>query len=400
MTTQDIGVVAEASAPAADVLAAAARPAGDVLHDLGVTADHGRTEADVVQAQARWGPNAVSSHRARVFPVLWHQLRSPLLGLLLAAALASALFGQRGDAIIIAAIVIVSVGLGFTNEYRAEEAAEALHSRIRHETTVIRDGTRSRVDVTTLVPGDVVELRLGDVVPGDLRLLSVTGLECDESVLTGESLPVDKSSAPVMPGTPLAELSGAALMGTVVRAGSGVGVVVATGARTQFGSIAAGLDTPARHRVPGRPAQVLHAPGLRRRLAHRGDLPGEHPAEQAAPRRAAVLTRDRGRYHSATATRRGLDQSRRRVATDEPPECSGQTAGLHRGPRQCRRAVHRQDRNAHPGQHPVHAGGASGDGRPGRDPAVGACCVPRLPRAPVAAAHWTRPCGPLRPLRV
>jgi P-type Mg2+ transporter len=243
VTTVKTDTVAEPSGPAADVVAAAARPAVDVLRDLGVTADHGRTDAEVVQGQARWGPNTVSSHRARVFPVLWHQLRSPLLGLLLAAALASALFGQRGDAVIIAVIVIVSVGLGFTNEYRAEKAAEALHSRIRHETTVIRDGTRSRVDVTALVPGDVVELRLGDVVPGDLRLLSVTGLECDESVLTGESLPVDKSSAPVTPGTALAELSGAALMGTVVRAGSGVGVVVATGARTQFGSIAAGLDT-------------------------------------------------------------------------------------------------------------------------------------------------------------
>jgi hypothetical protein len=148
VTTVKADAVAEPSGPAADVVAAAARPAADVLRDLGVTADRGRTDADVVQGQARWGPNTVSSHRARVFPVLWHQLRSPLLGLLLAAALASALLGQRGDAVIIAAIVIVSVGLGFTNEYRAEKAAEALHSRIRHETTVVRDGTRSRVDVT------------------------------------------------------------------------------------------------------------------------------------------------------------------------------------------------------------------------------------------------------------
>ncbi|WP_245614103.1 magnesium-translocating P-type ATPase [Actinokineospora inagensis] len=243
MTAVKTGGVDRPSAPVAEVMTAAARPAGDVLRDLGVTADQGRTHEDVGQGQARWGPNAVSSHRARLLPVLWHQLRSPLLGLLLAAALASALFGQRGDAIIIAAIVIVSVGLGFSNEYRAEKAAEALHSRIRHETTVIRDGTRSRVDVTVLVPGDVLELRLGDIVPADLRLLSATGLECDESILTGESLAVDKSTGPVPPGTPLAELSSAALMGTVVRAGSGVGVVVATGAHTRFGSIAAGLDT-------------------------------------------------------------------------------------------------------------------------------------------------------------
>jgi Mg2+-importing ATPase len=94
----------------------------------------------------------------------------------------------------------LSVGLGFVNEYRAEKAAEALHDQIHHETVVIRDGKPSMVDVTSLVPGDVVELQLGDVVPADVRLLEVTGLECDESVLTGESLPVDKTTDSVPAG--------------------------------------------------------------------------------------------------------------------------------------------------------------------------------------------------------
>ena len=108
---------------------------------------------------------------------------------------------------------------------------------------MLRGGRRVPVDVTTLVPGDLVELRLGDIVPADVRLLEVTGLACDESVLTGESMPVDKQVARTPPRTPLAELSGCALMGTVVHAGSGRGVVVATGPRTEFGKIAAGLDT-------------------------------------------------------------------------------------------------------------------------------------------------------------
>ncbi len=99
------------------------------------------------------------------------------------------------------------------------------------------------MDVTELVPGDLVELRLGDIVPADLRLIEVTGLECDESVLTGESLPVEKDTAAVPAGTPLAELSGCALMGTVVHAGRARGIVVATGADTEFGRIAAGLST-------------------------------------------------------------------------------------------------------------------------------------------------------------
>ena len=187
------------------------------------------------------GPNAVRSHRARALPVLGRQLRSPLLILLAVTALASFFVGERSDALIIGVILLASVGLGFVNEYRAEKAAEALHSQVRHRCIVLRDGHPQSVDVTQLVPGDVVDLQLGEVVPADLRLLAAAGLECEESVLTGESLPADKSTDPVPDGTPLAELSCCALMGTVVHAGSGTGVVVATGGRAEFGRIALGL---------------------------------------------------------------------------------------------------------------------------------------------------------------
>jgi P-type Mg2+ transporter len=225
------------------VVGAAALPVTEVLREFEVEAGIGLTGAEVLRRQARCGPNAVASHRARPVAVLLHQLRSPLLGLLVIAAIASYVVGQHSDAVIIGVIVALSVGLGFFNEYRAEKAAEALHSEIHHSTVAVRDGHPSPVDVTTLVPGDVVELRLGDVVPADIRLIEVTGLECDESVLTGESLPVDKITAEVLVGTPLADLAGCALMGTVVHAGSAVGIVVATGADTEFGKIAAGLDT-------------------------------------------------------------------------------------------------------------------------------------------------------------
>ena len=225
-----------------DVSRASAMPIDDVLRELGATGD-GLSSTQAAQRLARYGSNAVSSHRARFALVLWHQLRSPLLGLLLAAATASYFVGERTDALIIGVIVALSVGLGFVNEYRAEKAAEALHSQIHHRTLVLRDGHPMAVDVTGLVPGDVVDLELGDIVPADLRLIHCSGLECDESTLTGESLPVAKSTAPVPSGTPLAELADCALMGTVVHAGSGRGVAVATGTRTQFGRIAAGLST-------------------------------------------------------------------------------------------------------------------------------------------------------------
>jgi Mg2+-importing ATPase len=229
-------------APVSITVAAQLTPT-DVLSALGASDSFGLSDAELRLRRAQWGPNAVSSHKARFWPVLWHQLRSPLLALLLTAALASYFVGEKSDAIIIGAIVALSVGLGFVNEYRAERAAEALHDQIHHETVVTRDGKPSTVDVTDLVPGDLVDLRLGDIVPADLRLISVASLACDESVLTGESLPVDKNTDPAPADTALAELTGCALMGTVVNAGSGRGVVVATGSRTEFGGIAAGLST-------------------------------------------------------------------------------------------------------------------------------------------------------------
>lgn len=101
--------------PAAAV-SAATRPAADTLREFGVTTEEGLSSEEVARRLGRWGPNAVSSHRARLLAVLWHQLRSPLLGLLLAAATASYFVGERSDAVIIGVIVGLSVGLGFVNE--------------------------------------------------------------------------------------------------------------------------------------------------------------------------------------------------------------------------------------------------------------------------------------------
>ena len=170
--------------------------------------------------------------------MLGRQFRSYLLLLLLAAAVVSAVVGDRTEAGIIVAIVALSVGLGFLNEYRSEQAVEALHGQIRHLAFVERDGRTVEVSVTDLVPGDVVHLRVGDVVPADLRLLETHELECDESVLTGESQLAEKAAAAEPAGDGASGLSCTASMGTLVRGGDGLGVVVATGAGTAFGRIA------------------------------------------------------------------------------------------------------------------------------------------------------------------
>ncbi len=201
----------------------------------------GLSSGEVADRLAAFGPNALRSHHARPVGVLLRQFRSPLLVLLVATATVSAFVGDRNAAVVILAILALSVLLGYVNEYRAERAAEALHEQLRHRAVVRRDGAWGTCDVTALVPGDLVRLELGSVVPADLRVLAASALECDEAVLTGESLPAAKSPLPVAAPGSLADLSSCALMGTVVHAGSGEGIVVATGTRTEFGQIATGL---------------------------------------------------------------------------------------------------------------------------------------------------------------
>jgi P-type Mg2+ transporter len=230
----------DAAASLPPIEATAAMTPAEVLDAVGTRA-LGLDSAEVSERIERFGPNAVRSHHVGAWSVLGRQLRSPLLWLLLAAAAVSGVVGEGVDAMIIGLIVAASVGLGFVNEFRAERAAEAMHSEIRHEVASTRDGQPVSVEVTHLVPGDIVHLGVGSIVPADLRLLTASNLECDESILTGESVPSGKSAEPVASGAPLAELSSCLFMGTVVHEGTADAVVVATGAATQFGRIAVGL---------------------------------------------------------------------------------------------------------------------------------------------------------------
>src|ERR1039457_481208 len=205
------------------------------------TPSAGLAADEVARRRALVGPNVIAVRRVRVWEVLARQLRSALLLLLVVTATVSFFVGDRTDATIIGVILVASVGLGFVNEYRAELAAQALHTQIRHEVVVRRDGHAQTVDVTDLVPGDLVRLGIGQVVLADVRIVIAEGLECDEAVLTGESLPAEKATAPVGKDSELADLSSCVLMGTVVSNGDGEGIVVRTGRRTEFGKIAAGL---------------------------------------------------------------------------------------------------------------------------------------------------------------
>ena len=152
-----------AAAPGGFDLAAAARlPVSEVLARLG-SGEHGLSAAEAARRLQSTGLNALAVRRVSALAVLMRQLRNPLLLLLLAAAAVSGLTGDPTDAAIIAAIVVLSVGLGFVNEYRAANAVAALHRDLHQTTIAVRDGAQIRLDVAELVPGDIVALSVGDV---------------------------------------------------------------------------------------------------------------------------------------------------------------------------------------------------------------------------------------------
>ena len=233
---------------------AAVQDVAETLVALGSSAV-GLTSGEAATRLEISGSNVFAERHVTAFGVLLRQVRNPLLILLVGAAIVSGATGDPTDAIIIAFIVALSVGLGFFNELRAERAAAALHGNIHHAAVVWRDGDRREVDVADLVPGDVVELSIGAIVPADLRLLEVTRFECDEAVLTGESIPTEKSTAVTIVRDSALDLPTCAFMGTIVHQGSGRGVVVATGSRTEFGKIAVGLSA--------RPALTAFQVGLK-----------------------------------------------------------------------------------------------------------------------------------------
>jgi Mg2+-importing ATPase len=229
------------SAPALDLPAAAGTPVNEVLARLS-SSEAGLAGEDATARLKTYGPNILPARPVTAIGILLGQLRNPLLGLLLAAAAVSALTGGLASAAIIAAILVLSVGLGFVNEYRSARAVAALHGDIHYEALVRRDGTRRELDVGLLVPGDVVALKVGDVVPADLRIFEADQLECDEAVLTGESMAAAKTTEPTAHTDSAVDLPSCAFMGTVVHQGAGQGVVVSTGSATAFGAIAVGLQ--------------------------------------------------------------------------------------------------------------------------------------------------------------
>jgi magnesium-transporting ATPase (P-type) len=213
------------------------------------TGRSGLDEAEAARRLARHGPNRLTPPAGR--SALWRfaaQFNNILILVLIAAAAVSALLGEIVDAAVIVGVVAINAAIGFIQEGKAEQALNAIRSMLSLNASAVRDGKRRTIPAEELVPGDLVHLASGDRVPADLRLISSRNLQVEESALTGESVPVQKSVEPVAPDAALGDRTSSAWSGTLVTMGQGTGVVVATGDATEIGRIStmiAGVETMA-----------------------------------------------------------------------------------------------------------------------------------------------------------
>ena len=215
------------------------------------TRSGGLDAAEVEERRERHGPNRLRPP-AKAGPLkrFLKHLHNILIYILIAAAVGTALLGHWVDTGVIIAVVLINTLIGFVQEGRAEKALDAIRQMLSPSAMVIREGRRHEIPADEIVPGDVVALQPGDKVPADLRLIDIKNLQIEEAVLTGESVPVEKSLDPVSAEADLGDRIGMAYSGTLVTFGRGTGVVVATGEDTQIGRISGmlteveGLETP------------------------------------------------------------------------------------------------------------------------------------------------------------
>lgn len=198
----------------------------------------GLTEAQASQRLQQYGPNRLPAPAGRsLWSRLLGQFNNVLIYVLMTAVLVTALLGHWLDTAVIFAVVVIQGVVGFIQEGRAEKALAAIRHMLAPGANVVRNGTRAVIDASELVPGDIVVLEPGDRVPADVRLEEVHGLTVDESMLTGESVPVEKQLASQPDEAALGDRFCLVYSGTLVKAGTARGLVVATGSQSEIGRI-------------------------------------------------------------------------------------------------------------------------------------------------------------------
>lgn len=213
---------------------------------------HGLSSGEAATRLSKYGPNQLIEKAKRTIPAMFFdQFKDFMILVLMAAAVIAGLTGEASDTIAIAIIVILNAVIGFIQEFRAEKGMAALKRMAAPDALVLRDGTPTMVPASSIVPGDVVLLDAGKIVPADLRLTEVIQLKIGEAALTGESMPSEKhTEALEEKDLPIGDRRNLAYKGTSVMYGRGAGVVVATGMDTELGKIATMLQEEEEVKTP------------------------------------------------------------------------------------------------------------------------------------------------------
>ena len=214
-------------------------PAEEALQRLGVT-ENGLSDEQVETAREEYGSNILSHRKeAGILVELLQRCRNPLVIQLLVICAVSLLMGDIRAATVVGVMVLLSVGLAYVQEHRSSKAVEKLNAMVQTNSLVIRGGKECDIPIAEIVPGEIVILQAGALIPADLRLISAKDFFVSQSSLTGESMPVEKhAGAADVTGRGVIELQNACFQGSNVVSGTARGVVVNTGGRTHFGSIA------------------------------------------------------------------------------------------------------------------------------------------------------------------
>ncbi len=215
------------------------------------TSKKGLTELEVKKRLKKFGPNELKNeNKITPLKIFLYQFKNIMVLMLIVASLISFLINEFSDAIVIIIILIINSLLGFFQEYKAEKSMEALKSLVAPKAVVIRDNKEKVVWSRDLVPGDLVVLNVGDVVPANIRLINAVNLKVNQAHLTGESVPVLKKTASLPADTPLTDRFNICFTGSVVSYGKAIGVVTETGMNTEIGLIAQKVSSEGREITP------------------------------------------------------------------------------------------------------------------------------------------------------
>ncbi len=223
----------------------------DLLETFSVDPDQGLDDQEVSKRRKKYGKNKLKEHKKRsIWDIIFSQINNPVIYLLSAAALLAFLFGDTVEGIAIVVVLLLNTIIGFWMEYKAQKSMKALREMDKIQARVVRSGQQQTIDAENVVPGDILVVESGDLIAADARIVEATELNVDESPLTGESVPVNKTPETIEQEKQIGDRLNVIHKGTAVTSGVGKAVVYATGMQTELGDISAMVGEEEKDEIP------------------------------------------------------------------------------------------------------------------------------------------------------